>query len=271
MNEVAEIETHKGFTRFAEHRRTYHSLNHTFIRLCKGKYEHHDRINYEEHVWMEQCHNGGLTYCKPGTYKDCVGYDYKGFYPSIMASDFKIPMKIGMSIHLDKLPKRSKIEFGFYNAKITCTDPEFRKIFVFSKDNVYTHYSLKFAMKHNKRFNVKIKMNKDAENNAYVYASNSIISGSDIFGEWHKTLSEMKAAHPKNSVIKGLMSTLWGNITGLKSKIVEEDGLDEYDIGDDDTSEWTIHDIINHADGSESYMLVHRAAIYRVNIRLKSF
>lgn len=271
--EVREIEKCKGFGRFGDHRRTYNGVQHTFLRLCKGKYEHHERITYEEHTWMERCHNGGLTYCRPGTYKDCVGYDYKGFYPSIMASDdFKIPVKTGMAIHLDKLPKkRSKIEFGFYNVKITCKNEEFRKIFAFSKDNVYTHYSLKFAMKYKKRFDVKIKMNTDTENNAYVYASNTIVSGSEVFGEWYKVLLEMKSGNPKNKMIKMLMSTLWGNLTGIKTKIVEEDDLDDYDIGNDDSATWFIHDIMNHADGSESYMLIHRDAIYRADIRLKSF
>ena len=40
---------------------------------------------------------------------------------------------------------------------------------MYSKDDVYTHYSLKFAMKHKQQYDIKINLIVDEEPNAYIY------------------------------------------------------------------------------------------------------
>lgn len=52
-------------------------------------------------------------YCKAGTY-NCYGYDFKFFYPSIMASkEYMIPSKQGKYINIDVISKQ--FEYGIYN------------------------------------------------------------------------------------------------------------------------------------------------------------
>ena len=48
---------------------------------------------------MNKCYNGGINYLKDSTlFTDCFGYDFKSFYPSVLAVkklNFKFPIKQG--------------------------------------------------------------------------------------------------------------------------------------------------------------------------------
>ena len=48
---------------------------------------------------MNKCYNGGINYLQDTSlYKDCYGYDFKSFYPSILADEklnFRFPIKKG--------------------------------------------------------------------------------------------------------------------------------------------------------------------------------
>ena len=58
---------------------------------------------------MNKCYNGGINYLQDTTlFNDCFGYDFKSFYPSILANDkldFKFPVKKGHRIFLIILMK----------------------------------------------------------------------------------------------------------------------------------------------------------------------
>ena len=100
---------------------------------------------------MQKCTNAGLMYLDP-KYKDntvkCYGYDYRAYYvhitcilrayyPLLLNSDeLLIPTKQGAEHTLKALPKRSKLQPGYYHCMITSNDDDFRKIFAFSRDNV---------------------------------------------------------------------------------------------------------------------------------------
>ena len=44
---------------------------------------------------------------------------------------------------------KKKLKYGIYHIKITCDNKNFKKIFSFSSDNHYTHYSVNFCLKYN--------------------------------------------------------------------------------------------------------------------------
>ena len=56
-------------------------------------------ISFIESDMMNKCYNGGINYLQDTTlFNDCFGYDFKSFYPSILANDkldFKFPVKKG--------------------------------------------------------------------------------------------------------------------------------------------------------------------------------
>ena len=73
----------------------------TFRRFCEDSLKSikPERVTYNEHWFMGNCHNGGLCYFDY-EYKDklidCYGSDYSGFYTTILGeSDFQIAIKQG--------------------------------------------------------------------------------------------------------------------------------------------------------------------------------
>jgi hypothetical protein len=243
-----------------------------FFKLLSKKIELQD-IDVVESRWMEQSYNSGLMTCVEGQYKDAYAYDFSFNYPNILGSnDFKFPVKTGVEIKLKKIPDIiTNIQYGFYRVKIQCDNPNFRKIFAFSKHNVYTHSSLRFARKHQHTFNVKIELICDGQPNLYSYKPASMITGDEIFGRWLKKLNELKELFPKNKLIKHLASTLWGN---LSKKIIYH--RTERQVIDDKLLDNNEFDIIDEKVDRKSgehiyYELIKFSHLYATNYRLKPF
>ena len=97
-NDILSIDYFKYYTH-------YSAVELTFKRLCKGKYEDHETIDATESKWIENTHNGGLTYCRTGIH-DSYGFDFSSFYPSLMGQyKFILPNKRGSEIFLTVIPE----------------------------------------------------------------------------------------------------------------------------------------------------------------------
>jgi hypothetical protein len=157
--------------------------------------------SFDEFINIESCHNGGLVYFdKEYTKKtiECFGKDYTSFYPTNLSkSSLKIPISKGHKMKLKKL-KFNELQFGIYHIKISCSNPDFYKVFSFSKRNRYTHYSLKFAYKHRKQFEISFELDTTGDYNAIIYDDESLIDASDLFGTWYDNLMNIKTKYPKN-------------------------------------------------------------------------
>lgn len=222
-----------------------------------------------ESFYFENCNNGCLIYCENGTYKECYGYDYKSFYPwALGKSDFKIPLKEGRLVKLKRLDK-NKIKYGFYNVLIQSDDPRFLKIFKYSKKNIYTHYSLLFAYKHQQEFNIKIELLKDYD--AYLYHSKDLCKSVDIFGNWYDKLIEVKNKYPKNKLIKHLLSGLWGVLSEFKKIYIKKEDTEKYDVGmKNDDCEYFICEDSNNQNNSYQ-TLMKKTDMYKSDLRIKPF
>ncbi len=268
-DELYNNEIHKINYKF--YQTNYGAVEMVFKLFAKGKYEHHEVIDMIEQKWIEATFKAGLYYCKSGTYKHAVGYDFSSAYPNILKSKkIEIPYKQGKEVTLKKLPK--KLELGYYHVSILCDDENFRKIFAFSPEDTYDHNSLEYALKHQEQFNVKIKLIQDDEPNAYIYDSEFVDSGADIFSEWFEKLYAIKKLFPTNFLVKHLLSSIGGHLTrsntkNYKLEEIEELGLD-YSM--DGETDYLIDDIVMLED-QEYYVLVNRLQPYKYNIRLKSF
>jgi len=250
-----------------------HTSNIERLFLMKGKkyITKHEPINLTEAKWFKKCNNGGLQYCIPGTY-DCFGYDFSNYYASIMASDeFKIPIKPGEEKYIELLDK--KIKFGFYHVRIGCLDEDFNKMFSYSPNNIYTSYSLKFALKYQETYDVNIELVLDEGNNCYIYENNVLTSGRKIFEMWYNTIIELKKEFPKNILTKMLSSSLWGHLSKKNTihKTEEEADKEKLIIGMDERSNYIILDEIFKDDGSTVYKLLNAKNPYKYNLRLKPF
>ena len=266
-NDILKIE----YTKYYSHACV---VENTFKRLTpKHLYESHEQIKFEENEWFNACHCGGLTFCDAGTY-DCYGYDFKSQYPNILNSDdFKIPTKAGIPTFIKKLPKSKSLIMGsgIYRVDIQCSDNNFKKIFAFSKSNTYVDIYLKFALKHQKQFDVKIELIIDDEPNAYLYDVDSIINTRPIFDNWFNKLNELKSKFPKNKLVKHLSSSLWGSLT-MKKKLnkTPQQIIDEKLEIDFFDAEYIIkaHHIYEH---KEYYELQNKDNPYHYQMRIKPY
>ena len=264
---IYQLRKNKTFSIQYDFYYTHHcAVEGVFKQLSKGLYEHHKPITAIEYEWIEKCKNSGLMYVKLGTY-NCFGYDQKKFYARLLASNkFKIPNAPGTEQTLKKLPKRKKLKYGYYHVKITCDNDNFRKIFSFSKDNVYTNTSLYQAMKYQDEYDVKIELFQE-ENNCYLYKDDCIESGDKVFKKWYETLNKIALEYPKNKLIKYLMSFLWGHLSAT-NKVYKS----VYDMdNDDDTNEYKLIHYNDENENNKYYTLLLVQKPYKYNLRLKPF
>ena len=225
-------------------------------------------IDITEAKWFKMSSNGGLQYCKAGEYHT-FGYDFNIYYPRLLGdkrfSDLQIPTAGGTEYTITDL---SSIKYGFYRVKLTCNDPNITKVFSFSKENVYTHYSLNFAYelirKHN--FKIDIEPIQDGEPNAYLYKDEDLITSNLLFNDWFGCILNLKKKYPKNILIKSLSSSIWGHLSQKNITFIDGDKIDDYEKED-----YKIMDIIIKEDGSEDYKLLNIQKPYKLQIRLKPF
>ena len=245
----------------------YSAVEMTFKRLCKGKYEHFDEIDRTESKWIEATHNGGLTYCDVGTY-ECYGYDFSSFYRCMMGEfKFKMPFMKGKEIFLTEL--NDNIALGFYRVKITSDNKHATKLFAFSKHHVYNNISINHALEL-PEYNFKVELIIDDKPNAYIYDKE--IRSFKVFSIWIDKLMKIKKKHPKNKLIKHLMSSLWGSLSHSNNIMktydeIQEEGLN---ICMTDKADYKIADYI-WTNSKEYYKLQDMNKPYKSNFRLKSF
>jgi hypothetical protein len=222
---------------------------------------------YEESKFLK-CNRGGLMFGEVGVY-NCYTYDFKFFYPSIMASkDYYIPRTKGKIISFHTIP--DIFQFGIYNIQVVSNDKNFNKVFAFSKDNHYTHYSLNFIHYYNKHYKGDIKMNI-MNNEALIY--DDLISGYTMFNCWYNRLVEIKAEFPKNNLVKKLGSTSWGELQTYKSIIrTEQEVINEnLNIGFDMSDDYYIKKIVQKNDTDIYHLVPTKKGLYEYDLRLKAF
>jgi hypothetical protein len=248
--------------------------------------------NYEKNIicgiefeYFEKTPNGGLiTIDKDIIDKliECFGYDFSSWYPHLLGStdyDLKLPIRKGKLSKINDFKKQLK--YGIYDCKITCFDKNFQKIFMFSKNNTYSHYSVNFCLKYKKRFNINIEiLNLDKETNCYIYDEKDVIKSSEIFGTWFNNLFAIKQEFPKNKLIKHLLSSVWGLLSQYNRKVIssyqEYHDLDTSHMESNKNTEYKTLKTHEYFD-EETYDMKMRFEVvnvshpYKYNMRLKPF
>jgi hypothetical protein len=254
--------------------RTHDNNIERFFKLFTNKelYDTLKPITKTEANHMTKTYNAGLQFSVKGQYES-YGYDFSNHYGSILASkQLKIPTKQGKEYKLDVLPSIDMIQFGYYKVLITSDDPDVKKIFAFSKNGIYTHYDLKYALRLKElHIVINIELNTEDEFNCYIYNKDDLICGKDLFGEWYETIIELKKLFPKNILIKMLSSSLWGHLSRANILYVSEEEGDKLNIGTTDECDYMIKEYNYNSDGSTFYKLHDMNKPYKYPLRLKPF
>ena len=241
----------------------------------KFLYADYESIEIDELKWMNLCYNGSVQYVKEGEHRDVYGCDYKAFYQNIMSSDdFLTPYKSGGTKNLQKLP--NSLQIGYYRVNISCENANFNKVFMYNKNNVYTHLDIKLARKHQKQYNVKIEIIVEPSN-CYVYElKNHIRKFNSVCKNWSNKMTELKSCYPKNLLIKHLSSSLYGALSRKNTirRSVDEVEEQKLKIGVSDTLDYKILDVYMNPELGEilAYKLQDMKQPLRTNLaRIKSF
>ena len=252
----------------------------------KDKHWNMDVIELYESEYFDKCYNSGVIYHRNGMYENVTTYDKKQFYSSILGNwtyDFEFPVVKGKIKKLkNRIPK--KFQYGIYNIKVESNDENFNKIFSYSKDDHYTHYSLNFVLDYNKEYGDTVLLtivNREClvyeddrtDDNKY---DGSIVKNSYVFGKWFDKLRELKDKYPDDQIIKNLMSATWGYLSQKNSKWYSEDEVtnNEMDIGhsnDVNENQYFIENMKQKNDTSIYKLRDLSKPIYKYQFRLKPF
>jgi len=243
---------------------------HVFEDISKFKPKSHDRIDTTERKWIDGCYNSGIKFVDP---QKCTSYafDYSNNYAKIMSTEsFKVPTRRGKEGILTQIPDDMyKLPYGYYRCKITSKDSNFRKMFSTSDNDIYFCESLKFALMHAEKFDIKIRMILDGEPNVYLYDEKHLTNGKKLFKKWFDVMDTLKKKFPKNVLVKLLCSSLHGVLVTHSKKNVPEQTIDDFDYSWSDKTEWLILDKKEKSKSNKYYTLINRKNPFKYNLRVK--
>lgn len=255
-----------------QERELYLLVTRVFFNFCKFKIRDMPQITLTEYNWFNKLNLSSAMYFDE-TIKDIptnsYSYDYKSFYPKTMSSkNFIIPNCEGVETKLDKLPEIKNLKCGIYNVVISSENPDFKKVFSFSKSHHYTDVTIKYAIKNQDKFDVKIELQTDGKFNCLLY--DTTISGDKIFGEHFEALNKIKTKYPKNKLAKFLLSSLSGHLARTNYKNILGDDYENYDISSkvETDSEYLVIGHTISLSGYDYFKILNKKRPYHYNIRL---
>ena len=256
-----------------------HSVMSIFKQLTKSNlYDFIEHPNSIESEWMEKNNNGGLQFAVGNITCESYSYDFKNHFATCLTDKaFYISANCGKEITLDKMPSYCDLYmgYGYLHVKITCSDPDIKKLISFSPHNIYTDIVIMFVyeLKTKNKMSIKMELIQDGKPNCYKYDQEDLIQTRDIFLNHYIKLSELKTKHPTNKLFKRSLSSIWGtltqknHLTRTEEQCIEQ-GLD-YDFYD---AEFLIKDIKYNADGTEYFELINSQKPYLHNLaRIKAY
>ena len=136
-----------------------------------------------------------------------------------------------------------------------------------------------FAYKHKEQFQFKFSFWEEEDGyNSFVYEDEDIDlpncrPSSYFFGKWLTQLTDMRKVHPKNKLLKHLLSSLWGHLCRSRTitKTYQQIQNEDLDVGDKD-NEYEIIDHVYNDDGEDYYKLKISSQPYYYGLgRIKPF
>jgi hypothetical protein len=234
-----------------------------------------DKIIKEEFYIFEKCYNGALITLNLD-YKEkkleCFSVDYSSFYPHLLV-DLQIPIKKGVKACFPGRIEYGKLQYGIYRVKITKFNKLFTNVFNFSEDNHYCSSTLNLIYNYKEFFELEFELlrtDEDYDYQAIIYYENQLLRGRDLFGKWLKDMLKVKAALPKNNLVKHLLSTIAGCLYTFNTKYVDD--IDGMDISYMDSPKDTKYKCRDSMTDNGQYKIVESENAYKYNLaRIKPF
>jgi hypothetical protein len=168
-----------------------------------------EHITYEEMLFIQNSTTGALIFAEPYEgpgYK----YDVKSRYPSIMCSNFLIPIKAGKfeTWDLEEFKKYNEwVPTGIYRCIVKKSgNKNVDRLFRFNQKNYYTSNAIKHAMFLKLEIELII-----AENNVLLYPRDYCMCSNEIFKDYVMLLYDLKQKNIK--LAKDILNRLWGVLT----------------------------------------------------------
>jgi hypothetical protein len=150
-----------------------------------------DPITYEEMQWIEKSTIGALIFSEEYEGQG-FKYDVKSRYPSIMCSNYLIPIKTGkFETWTEEMFNQCKEWYptGIYRCIVKRSgDKNTDRLFRFNKNNYYTSN----ALKHAKFLKLEIELIVDGNFNALLYPKDKCMCSSEIFKDFVEYLYPLK-------------------------------------------------------------------------------
>jgi hypothetical protein len=189
------------------------------------------KINQIEATFISKC-KGAIIF---GVKHNGEGYKYdvKSMYPSVQNSTQTYPVAEGelKVLSQEEFNKMTVyFEYGFYRAKVFKSDDNTNKLFRFNDDNYYTHIDLDVA----RHLNLKIELIVDGQINFIYYDRNKRLAGTELFGQFVKTMYDLKQRKlPRSKMILNILQGALGE-KKTKKKIIS-DNCELYKLTDNTT------------------------------------
>lgn len=165
------------------------------------------------------CMRGGIVYHKDGEYDNCVAYDVRSMYPSVMNSSLMIPLCKPVEKYLTELPEHPAV--GLYRCKITVPDNNKPLWRGGTSSSIYTQRDIEIA----RMLGADIQLADDGEINALIYNRNECVRAQDVFGSYINKLYPLKAVG--NKTAKLALNMLWGKLCEKSRTYLNITGVEE--------------------------------------------
>ena len=195
-----------------------------------------------ENLWSEECFNTSTIYGESEEEGEFFSYDFKNFFGNMLGGRWNqrmyMPISRGQEYTLED--PNYFTQPGIYRVKITCPNPEFRKLFSFSKNDTYTHVSIEHATQMKKKFpECTIELIRDGEPNAYLYKKEDMVCTKEIFEGWNMKMVELREKLPGNRLVKQLHSSLYSCMGKRYLRTVEPTDQDQIKALEEDGYEYS--------------------------------
>ena len=203
--EIMKLET-KGKVNMFKSGTVSKSSKHLFFQMMNKSKIFPDDITREESDFLRNA-RGGLIFGEK--YEgEAYKYDVNSFYPSLYSSRYLlIPIREGeiQTLTQNEFKTMTPKRMGMYRAKLTApTVDNIDKLFRLDRNDYYTHYELNYASE----LNYKMEIIQDGKPNFLYYSRDKCLTGSEVFGEFVKTMYPLKKRGI--AIAKEFLNTLAG-------------------------------------------------------------
>jgi hypothetical protein len=149
-----------------------------------------------------------------------------------MMRKIRIPMCKPVYYHLtDDDIDYSKLNFGIYRVRISCTNKCFWRVFNHNDKHHYNHNTLKELYTFRVKYGITFELLEPDENYNYNFVHYpETVELKKLFKNWFKHMDILlKKASKGHWLVKAYVSQAWGSLTSFNKVYIKDDDVSDYD------------------------------------------